>query len=367
MDYMAFYFPQFHVIPENDQWWGKGFTDWTLVKQAEPIVAGQQQPRVPLEGEYYDLSSSQAVDKQITLAQEYGLSGFNFYHYWFDGKVLLDVPLKHFEANKNHDLDYCITWANESWTRQWTGDPTVLIRQNYTADRTIWQAHFDYLRTYFEDPRYLRRDNKPVLCIYRPELIPHLIEYLAYLSGLAKQAGLNGIYFIRFSAYPVADQDTIFAGFDAAIKFQPRHFFNGGNKAKRIEALLRRLPEKIQLPLAKLKYAVSQQRTYSYDTLWQNVIMQAVEEDNKIYQSALVDWDNTARYGNKAKLFEGASPKRFLYWLDKLSEIETKKGQSLIFINAWNEWSECAYLEPDTLHQYGYLEAVKAMVEKYGE
>lgn len=366
MDYMAFYFPQFHTIPENDQWWGVGFTDWELVKKAKPIMSGQQQPRMPLNGEYYDLSSAEEVDSQIVLAQKYGLSGFNFYHYWFDGKVLLDAPLKHFRANQSHDLNYCITWANESWTRQWIGDPTVLIRQNYAADRKVWQAHFDYLKGYFEDPRYLCRDEKPVLCIYRPELIPHLKEYLAYLNSLAEQAGFKGIYFIRFDAYPVVDQDTIFSGFDAAIKFQPRQFFNSKNKMKRLEGLLRRLPETLQLPLAKLKYAISKRDAYSYDDLWQSIITQAKEEDKTVYQSALVDWDNTARYGEKAKLFTGASPQQFFYWLDKLSEIEVKKGQSIIFINAWNEWSECAYLEPDILHQYGYLEAVAELVAKYG-
>lgn len=366
MKLLAFYFPQFHQIPENDSWWGEGFDDWRLVKAASSCGAGHYQPRVPLADNYYDLSKAEAVAQQIRWAEDYGLDGFNFYHYWFDGKLLLSDPLRHFYENKNHNLEYCITWANETWTRQWIGDPEVLIQQSSSPDRKLWQQHYDYLDTYFQDPRYRRMQGKPVLCLYRPEILPFLDEYMAFFDEQAKLHGHEGIFWIGFESYELANKEEIFKGFDASLRFQPRAFFNA--KAKQgsalkswLEPILRSLPERLQRPISRLKYRLDRQQTFDYKELWQNVLADSAEQATNCYQSVIVDWDNTPRYGLKSKYFSGASPEAFKDGLSQLVASESKRGVDTIFINAWNEWSEGAYLEPDTRHQFSYLEAIKAI------
>lgn len=371
MKYIAFYFPQFHSTPENDAWWGAGFTDWDLVRQARAHSSGQRQPRVPLDSNYYDLSDPEVVAWQAALAEKYGLYGFNFYHYWFDGRLMLEQPVEHFRRNRQHNLKYCFTWANESWTRQWIGSPEVLLRQSHLPDRDIWRRHFAYLLPYFNDDRYLRMDNRPVFCLYRPELNPWLGEYVRFFNEQAVRHSLPGVYFIGMHSYPLAGASEVFCHLDAGLRFQPRYLFNtalSGRSAlmRRFEGMLRAIPERLQLPMSILWHRFSRSSAFDYDLFNQRLIELAREDGEDTFQSIIVDWDNTARYGQGSKFFRGSSPQRFGRWLEQLTEVEVGKGREYIFINAWNEWSECAYLEPDDESGYQYLQVVQQLSNRYG-
>jgi len=364
---VPFYFPQFHAIPENDTWWGKGYTDWKRVKEARPLFEAHYQPRVPLEQNYYDLSSYEAIDWQIKLAQQYGLSGFCFYHYWFDGKLLLEKPMELF-YNLKHDFRYCIAWANETWTKRWIGKHEVLIRQEHKADKKIWEEHFHYLLKFFLDERSFKINGKPVFLIYRPEIISDVKRLTEHFQTLALKNGLSGLYFIGIKSYNTLDE-TLYSSFDAVLKFQPRQllnevFFIRNGFSRKAEAILRSLPERFQLPVSNLKYRLEKYQVFDYDTFWNKIIEQAEQDCNAampVYHTALVDWDNTARYGKKAKLFEGSTPAKFGRYLEQLIAIEKQKQHPIVFINAWNEWSEGAYMEPDQKHGHAYLQILQQL------
>jgi len=372
MKYMAFYFPQFHTTPENSRWWGEGFTDWQLVKKAQPLHDGHYQPRQPLNENYYDLADEQVVAWQASLAEQYGLHGFNFYHYWFNGKLMLEKPMEAFRDNQDHQLSYCITWANETWTRQWVGDPEVLLQQSYSADKSQWIIHFNYLLSFFQDERYKKVDNKPVFCIYRPELHSYLEGYIDCWDQLAKEQGFEGIHWVAIKSYPMVNETSIYRLFDAVIKFQPRVFFNE-QKSQRstlwkcLQPVLRMLPEAIQIKLAHIKQARARATCFDYEQLWRSIIQDALNDAPPVLQSVAVDWDNTPRYGARSHYLQGASPEVFAAQLEKLTQVEQSKGNDLIFINAWNEWSESAYLEPDQRFGYGYLDVIRDLSRRYVE
>lgn len=361
----GFYFPQFYAIPENNNWWGEGFNDWKLVREATPITnANNNQPRVPGRLGYYDQSSPDIIIEQAKLAKKYGLSGFNFYHYWFDGKVLLDKPMQNLLDNKNIDIEFFFTWANESWTRQWVGKPNeILIKQSHTADEGIWDNHYNYLKDFFNDKRYTKIDNKPVFCIYRPELINDLNVFLKYFNKKARSDGYDGFYFIAFRSYSILDANTIYAGFDSLLNFQPRFSFNKYLKNKNklinlLEKIARSLPEQVQL---KIISALKNKAHTAYDY---NEFIQTLGRDRSfngktVYQSICPDWDNTARYKEKSTFFVNTSVQAFENGLNIIRENLKDCEEKIVFINAWNEWSESAYLEPDLVNQYAYLEAVR--------
>lgn len=368
--YLAHYFPQFHSIEENDNAWGEGFTDWDLVKAAIKNDDKQHQPRVPLNKFYYDLSNPDHVEWQIKTATEYGLGGFNFYHYWFDGKLVLEKPLEHFFSNKDHELNYCITWANETWTRQWVGDPTILLEQKHVNDKSVWKEHFMYLCQFFKDERYIKVDGKPLLCIYRPDIHSSLKENLDYFNELAIENGFPGIYYAGMMGYKTINKEHIFDLLNAKVKFQPRFLFNSGliQKSKvgeLLEKVARSLPEKMQVILGRFKYMNDKTMAFDYLDFWQKLIEDAKDDPADTYQSCIVDWDNTARYKDKSKFFYNVSPDVFEKNLDALTEVVKGKGQNFLFINAWNEWSEGAHLEPDEKHDYDYLKAIQRLSEKH--
>jgi len=369
--FIPFYFPQLHAIPENNKWWGENYTDWDRVKVAPALTKNHHQPRIPLNHNYYDQSLADTIKWQIDLATSFNIYGLNFYHYWFNGKLLLEKPIQLFK-NINHDLKYCITWANETWSKRWDGKfNEILIKQEHAVDYDEWTAHFNYLIQFFEDERYIRIDAKPVFLIYRPDIFPQINAFLKFLEDKCKERGLPGIYAIGIKAYETTNKD-VYNGFDAVLKFQPRIFFGKGKGEKtslamKVQARLRHLPEKYQLILGDLKYKLQRSTSYSIDDFWKSLLHEAkldLYSEKKIYESVLTDWDNTARYGIRAKYFSNASPEKFEYYLKELIETLSKdnRGQdNYIFINAWNEWSEGAYLEPDEKNQYKYLEVLKRL------
>jgi lipopolysaccharide biosynthesis protein len=369
--FVPFYFPQFHEIPENNEWWGDKYTDWDRVRLAQPLNDNHHQPRKPLNGDYYDQSEINTLENQIKLALQFNIHGFNFYHYWFDGKLLLEKPINIFKSI-DHNLNYCITWANESWTRRWVGKINdVLIKQNHKNDIEEWGAHFDYLNTFFSDIRYMTINNKPVFCIYRPELIENIRDFIDFFNDRAIKEGYQGIYFVGINAYEV-DFNKSHKYFDAILRFQPRAIFNSDFKnanklSLNIEKVVRGMPESIQIFLGEVIHKLQGSKSYSYDAFWKYLLINVdkdLKQDREILQSVVVDWDNTARYGNKAKYFEGVTPNKFSFYMRELVNLikQYPDKEQIVFINAWNEWSEGAYLEPDEKNGFSYLEALKKLI-----
>jgi hypothetical protein len=374
---IAMYFPQLHAIPENDEWWGKGFTDWNNVRSAIPLFEGHYQPRVPLNQNYYDQSQLETLRWQIDMAKRYGVYGFCHYHYWFDGKQLLETPTNLIMANPDIDFPFCLSWANETWSRRWDGRGRhILIQQTHPPVRERWKLHYDYLIKAWTDPRAIKVDGKPVFVIYRPHLIEKIDEMLAYWRELARQDGLPGLYFIfQQQAYYMGElpYNNCLNAFDALFQFQPFEANTSPSyKKDSIQYLLlfklaRSLPERYLNALRDIRKAfVKGQSIYDYDAIWQKIVEVRPNPKLTTYPGAFVDWDNTARYKNRATLFRGASPDRFSVWFEKLvgSMPQRNLPENFIFLNAWNEWSEGTYLEPDERYGYQYLEAVKKVLDK---
>jgi len=369
---IAMYFPQLHAIPENDEWWGKGFTDWDNVKKAEPKFKNHYQPRVPLNSNYYDQSQLETVRAQIELAKKYGLYGFCHYHYWFDGKQLLETPTNIVLDNPELDFPFCLSWANESWSRRWDGrDHHILIKQMHPPSEESWEKHFQYLIRAWTDPRAIKIDNKPVFVIYRPQYIEKIGDMISYWKKRALDYGLEGLYIMAQKQHEFPKRSSV-ADFDALFQFQPfeamlsQGFNPDDMRNKKWFRLVRALPEWLQERLRDIKYNFNNKlKIYDYDRVWEQIIKYRPDEKLKTFQGAFVDWDNTARYGDRATLFKGANPERFAYWFSRLVDVVSKRKESdrYIFLNAWNEWAESAYLEPDEKYKYAYLEAVRKVLK----
>ena len=365
---VAMYFPQLHAIPENDEWWGEGFTDWVNVMSAMRHYEDHHQPRVPLNKNYYDQSELDTMLWQIDLAKEYGIFGFCHYHYWFDGKQLLETPTNNLLDNKHVDFPFCLSWANETWSRRWDArESHILIQQTHPPAVESWKRHFDYLIRAWTDERAIRVDNKPVFIIYRPHHITEINQMLDFWRESAVKYGLDGLYFIAQKQYEHPLEEAL-ENFDAEFQFQPFEsiyspdFESGTLKQNKWVQLLRALPESVQNHLRNLEYKYFQRLSFhEYDKVWKHAIK--IREHTRLttYPGAFVDWDNTARYKKRATIFKGASPERFEYWFTQLVKSMPKRNlpENLIFINAWNEWAEGAYMEPDETHGFRYLEAVK--------
>lgn len=371
---ICFYFPQFHPIEENNKYWGEGFTDWEFVKKAKPLFAGHYQPRVPKNQKYYNPTDMDVLKWQVDLAINAGVHGFCFYHYWFDGKLLLEKPLENFLSNKDLDLNFCLSWANPTWTKSWVGrDYIVIQKQNYISDKNLWEKHFYYLKQFWDDERYIKINNKPIFIFYQPETIKHLSEMLLFWNSLCEKNKMDGIYYIVTKSYPYKLKNEVDKLIDAVMKFQPREAYNSPtfkNKsffAARFFQTLRKMPEPIWNILSMIFYSISRYEKINYDSIWEHIVSNADEftEDKKtILQGAFVDWDNTARYGSRAKIFYGASPEKFYYWMQKLIETIKSHKNNIIFLDSWNEWSEGAYLEPDEKYNHAYLDVIKKLLRK---
>lgn len=369
---IAMYFPQLHVIPENDEWWGKGFTDWNNVRAAKPLYEGHFQPRVPLDNNYYDQSRVETLCWQVDLAKRHGFYGFCHYHYWFDGKQLLETPTNLIMANKDIDFPFCLSWANETWSRRWNArDSHILIQQTHPPFKERWKLHYDYLIKAWTDPRAIKVGGKPVFVIYRPQRIEKIDEMLAYWRELAQQDGLPGLYFVFQKQYELPNRHCL-NSFDAIFQFQPFETINSPAFDKQLFKhsllfkLVRSLPERYQNKLRGFREAfVNEPTFYDYNIIWQQIV--EIRRDPKLttFPGAFVDWDNTSRYKKRATIIRSASPASFGAWFSKLVDTMPKRDlpENFIFMNAWNEWSEGAYFEPDQRFGYQYLEAVKKVLD----
>lgn len=360
MKIIAFYLPQFHTFPENDEWWGKGFTEWVSVKNARPLSQDHNQPRVPLDGKYYDLSDVEVRRWQERLAKQYGIYGFCYYHYWFNGKKLMEKPMEQMREDGQGDMPFCISWANEDWTRSWAANKRkVLIAQTY-GDQRDWNRHFQYLLPFFQDRRYIKLKGKPIFIIYRPELIPCLREMLECWQRLAREAGFPGISFMH--QYREYDHTTSPTGdlFDYGIEYQPIL------ARKKYRRSLKYIWEygwnqaAARIPLLRSRYTLLR---YDYCKEWERII-HMTPVDEKMIPGAFVDWDNTPRHRYCGSFYYYATPENFKKYLTiQIRRAREVYHKDMMFLFAWNEWGEGGYLEPDELHGYGMLEAVRDALE----
>lgn len=354
---LAFYLPQYHCIPENDKWWGDGFTEWTNTSKAKPLFKGHNQPREPYDGNYYNLLNEGTRRWQADLAKKYNIYGFCYYHYWFNGKMLLEKPLEQVIELGEPDLPFCVCWANESWTRAWDGgEKQVLIAQEY-GNKNDWKEHFNYLLKLFKDKRYILIDNKPLLVIYRTSNICCCDEMIEYWNGLALQNGFNGIYFTEMLTSYQKKSYSIHS--EALIEMEPMYTLNFELP------ITYRIRRKIKRGFSKL-LNTNTLNTFDYDFVWNNIInRKRTKSDKKIFPGAFVDWDNSPRKGKNGVVFKGASPEKFEKYLAKqIQRVNKVCNSDFIFINAWNEWAEGTYLEPDTKNGYSYLEAVREALKQ---
>ncbi len=336
----AFYLPQFHPIPENDRWWGEGFTEWTNVARGRKQFEEHYQPHVPERLGFYDLRHPETRTHQADLARSYGITGFCYYYYSFGTKRLLDRPLREMLTSGEPDLPFCICWANENWTRRWDGaEHELLIEQRYGPE--FDGALIDDMMPYFLDRRYLRINGAPVLLVYKPNAIPNPHATIARWRAAARRWGVPDLHLVAALTFGHEDPRTL--GFDAAVEFPP----HGATIA------------------ADTYPADGVDPQFSGHILdFNKVVDRQINlpaRAFRTYRTAMAGWDNTARLGDRATIFHGADPEAYERWLHTLvSEARlTDPAHRLVFINAWNEWAEGAHLEPDQRFGTGYLEATR--------
>lgn len=387
---IANYLPQYHRIPENDRWWGEGFTDWTAVKGSLPLYQGHAQPKIPLGGRYYQLDRPEAVRWQASLAKKYGIYGFGIYHYWFSSSLqLLQKPAEILLENKDIDMHFLFIWDNLTWKRTWsrlrrgldwapsydgtsgsieqgnrepgsgrthfysiegadtaekTKDAGILARLDY-GNETDWAKHYEYLSAFFKDDRYIKEKNRPVFCIFQPRNdIRTLKKMTACWNELAKQDGFDGILMVS--------KDSIWPQrLEKKMKYAPFAPSSLPVFAK----------YKLKEYLAKRQGRID---FYTYDACWQNLLREARKARGDTWLCGFVSYDDTPRRGTRAKVVTGGSPRKFEKYMTQLLKLSTIQHKEYVFLMAWNEWGEGAYLEPDEENHYEYLDALKRAVLK---
>jgi hypothetical protein len=332
---IAFYLPQFHPIPENDEWWGKGFTEWTNVVGARPLFPGHHQPHLPGDLGFYDLRLPEVRQAQAELAREYGIHGFCYYHYWFNGKRLLQRPFEAVLNSGEPDLPFCLCWANENWTRRWDGrDKEVLIGQRYCDDDD--REHIRWLARAFRDARYIRVGGKPLFLVYRASALPNPAKTAAVWREEARALGVGELYLCRVESFADDRDDPRKIGFDAGAEFQPDALnltfpvFQGTNKVYDYPATVDRMLERC---------------TPGYPR----------------FPCVMPSWDNSARRKWGAVIFRDSNPALYEQWLTSVLQRERHTGadEPIVFVNAWNEWAEGNHLEPCQRWGRAYLEATR--------
>ncbi len=334
---LAFYLPQYHPIPENDEWWGKGFTEWHNVTKARPLFPGHYQPHLPSELGYYDLRVPEVRMAQAELAREHGVHGFVYYHYWFHGRRLLERPFEEVLASGVPEFPFALCWANEEWTRGWDAQTGhVLVRQEFSeADD---RAHIRDLLRAFKDPRYITIDGRPLMLIYRPELVPNLLRTSEIWRSEVQKAGFPDLYLCWVESWgiPPGGHGPKPFGLDASVGFMP---VQGAELHPSLETL-------------------RGHRILDYESAVESAL-DLLDYPWKRFPSVMVGWDNTARRAQGATIYHGATPAHYEHWLrstaDRLSGVRSE--ENYLFILAWNEWAEGNHLEPDQRYGRAFLEA----------
>jgi hypothetical protein len=344
---LAFYLPQFHPIPENDAWWGRGFTEWTNTAKAKPMFPGHYQPRVPADLGFYDLRVPETRAAQAELAGQYGIDGFVYYHYWFAGRKVLERPLEEVVASGEPSLPFAVCWANQTWTGIWHGAPNrVLIEQTYPGEQDHI-AHFNDLLPVFSDERYIRVDGKPLFIVYSPGEIPDTARTLDFWRSLAVSAGLGGLHIVgvrhRLDTWQPGD-----VGLDAFVPHRLPGLRPGGSP--------RKLDTWVPHQWLKTKYHML--RKYPTILRYEDAIKDfIIDQPNKdeVYQCLIPNWDNSPRSGTNGRVLHDWTPELWRRHAQEGLRVAAKASDPhrLVFIKSWNEWAEGNHLEPD--QKYGLL------------
>jgi lipopolysaccharide biosynthesis protein len=356
---IAIYLPQFHPIPENDQWWGKGFTEWTNVTKAQPRFEGHYQPHLPADLGFYDLRLEETRLAQEQMAKSYGIHGFCYYHYWFNGKRMLYEPLDRKLKNPQEDLPFMMCWANENWTRKWDGlDEEVLIHQEYSFEDDT--AHIQHLIAYFKDERYIKVNKKPIFIIYRPNLFPDIQKTIAIWRSAVQEAGFPDLY-IGFAQNGENQFISKSKVFDFAFEFQPTSI-NCPTAIPYPKTFIEKVKRRINL---KLKIKVSE-LSYFFD--YSGYVVKQIHQTfiKDVYPGITPMWDNSARRKENPFILHDSSPEKYKMALKHIKENypwETVP-EPFLFINAWNEWAEGNHLEPCQKWGTAYLEVTKEILKK---
>jgi lipopolysaccharide biosynthesis protein len=359
---IAFYLPQYHPIPENDAWWGKGFTDWTNVTKAGPRFRGHYQPHLPADLGFYDLRVAETRKAQAELAQQYGISGFCYFHYWFAGKRLLNRPFDEVLTSGKPDFPFCLCWANQNWTRIWDGgDSEVLMEQTYSEQDDL--THIRWLGRAFADPRYIRVENKPLFIVYRAHELPDVRKTASIWREECRRLGIGEIFLCRVDT----GADTLppgELGLDAAVEFQPNPWNLGEGLGSR---RLRHSRWNDLRFFLRRKFLADDAYVHDYRHLVSSVTRQKCP-DYPRFPCVMPSWDNSPRRNRGAMIFIGSSPILFHHWLaDSLGKLlKSTTTPHILFVNAWNEWAEGNHLEPDQRYGRAYLEALRKALQSVG-
>lgn len=344
---VAFYLPQFYPIPENNAWWGEGFTEWTNVSKATPQFAGHYQPRLPGELGYYDLRVPEVRRRQAEMARRAGVDAFCFHFYWFGGRRVLEGPLDAFVADEAIDLPFALCWANENWTRRWDGQESeVLLAQRHSPEDDV--AVFDEFARYMRSPRYLRSNGRPVLVLYRPDILPDAAATLERWRARARETGIGELFLLCTDAFGFGDYAAF--GFNGLLEFPP-HAISTGEIGDEVQLLNPHFSGKV----------------YDYQAVVDAKLAELIErEDGRVLPGVMPSWDNEARKPGAGHAFHNATPDAFRRWtaaaLDFTRQLSAP-GERFVFVNAWNEWAEGTYLEPDRWFGHGFAQGLRAALE----
>lgn len=350
---IAIYLPQFHPFPENDEWWGKGFTEWTNVTKAQPRFKGHYQPHLPADLGFYDLRLEEARLAQEEMAKAYGIHGFCYYHYWFNGKRLMQEPLDRKMKNPKEDFPFMLCWANENWTRTWDGlDKEVLIKQEYGFDDDL--THIQYLISYFKDERYIKVNGKPVFIVYRPNLFPDIQKTISIWRKAVRDEGFPDLYIgYALNRENHFKPDTL--SFDFAFEFQPNSI-NFPATIPYPNTTKDKIYKKIK---STFGIKSEEEKCYvDYEAYVKNQIQKKFQEN--VYPGITPMWDNSARRKENNFILHDSNPEIFKKWLIHIKEKYSwnEASENFLFINAWNEWAEGNHLEPCQRWGTEYLKAV---------
>lgn len=354
---IAIHLPQFHPFQENDEWWGKGFTEWTNVTKAKPLFKGHYQPHLPTDLGFYDLRLEEARVAQAELAKQYGIYGFCYYHYWFNGKRLMNRPLDDMLKTNKPDFPFMLCWANENWSRRWDGqDKEVLIAQDYSDEDTIEHATF-LCETFFRSKNYITVEGKPVFIIYKAFLIPELARTVKLWRQVADKQGLNGLYLLCMDNF--TDKPAESFGFDGSIHFHPDFRY--------LQRKFAPLKEKIEKKITGRNSIFHKHFIDDYNEYYSRVFLEDKLSARNVFPGITPMWDNTARKKKDGIILLNSSPDSYKKALKKTLETYKPKSPSenFLFINAWNEWAEGNHLEPCIKYGRQFLEVTLDVLKNY--
>ncbi len=345
MKLFAMYLPQFHTILENDNWWGKGFTEWTNVRSARPLYRGHAQPVHPMGANYYDLLHKSTVEWQTELMSRYGVDGFVYYHYWFKGKTLLEKPAENLLCWEEIKQRFFFCWANHTWYKSINGAKETLIAQCY-GDRDDWERHFRYLLHFFRDERYEKKNNKPLLMVF-DSVFAEKNELFAYFDSRCREEGFGGLCLIESRNYLPPKRD-----FANDIAECTEYVFlrepTASHQRYLIQSPFKRAGNKLRRLL--VDFGVSQKPIIVSGTELINEAIRHAETNPQVLHGVWFQWDNTPRHGSRGYVITPYSKGLFFEYMDKVS------SDDYLFINAWNEWAEGMMLEPTDEYGFKYLE-----------